>query len=132
MSDRRGAASLRGVKIALLAALAAALLVPAAQAKDRLIVGGCSESGDVCTSIEVKSGSLMFEITTAANYFLSYRLCVKGPKSKVCKTFPMREADRGSYSSKVRWRGNFPYQGAGLYKVTWQYSAKTLSFRLPL
>lgn len=120
------------MKALALAVLVAALAAPSALAKDRTIASYCSESGDVCTGISVTNGSLMLEISTFANYFLSYKLCVKGPASKTCKTFPMREADRGSYGSRVRWRGNFPNQGPGVYKVTWQYSAKTLSFRLPL
>jgi hypothetical protein len=119
--------------VALLAlVVVCAVVVPTASGKDRRIAGQCSESGDVCTEIFVGGGVLFLRINTVAKYFSTYQLCVKGPKSRVCKTFPMRAPDKvgDSYSSKVGWRKNFPYQGPGTYRVSW--SGSTLSFRLPL
>jgi hypothetical protein len=117
----------------ILLVVALAVAVPAASAKDRQIAGKCSESGDVCNQISVQGGVLFLSMNLAAKYFTSYRLCVKGPKSRVCKTFrmrpPVKEPDQ--WFSKVNWRANFPYQGAGRYTVTWDNGA-TLSFRLPL
>jgi hypothetical protein len=112
------------MRIVLLIVLAAVLVVPVAEAQDRPIATYCSPSGDVCTGVFKRAGAVILRISTAANYFARYRLCVRGPKSRVCRTFLMRKND-----SQVRWSANFPNQGRGLYRVTWQYSAKTLSFR---
>ena len=119
--------------LVLLLLVALAVAVPAASAKDRQLAGECSESGDVCNQISVEGGVVFLSMNLAAKYFTSYRLCVKGPKSRVCKTFRMRAPDKAGdqWASKVRWRGNFPYQGAGAYRVTWD-SGATLTFRLPL
>ena len=94
-----------------------------------VVASACSPSGDVCTGITVTKSNVDLEITTAAKYFSRYQLCVKGPRSKACKSFPIHEADAGSYASTVRWNTNFPDQGKGLYRVTWQYYGKTLTFR---
>jgi hypothetical protein len=112
---------------------AAVAVVPTASAKDRRIAGGCSASGDVCTEIGVSGGALVLGISTQAKYFPSYQLCVKGPKSKVCKSFAIRAPAKAgdTYFSKVAWRKNFPNQGPGVYRVTWG-AGKPLSFRLPL
>lgn len=121
------------MKALALAILVAALAAPSALAKDRTIASYCSESGDVCTGISVKSGTLVLQISTFAHYFDRYTLCVRGPKSKVCRTFAVKPTGEGDFqASSVKWRERFPYQGPGAYRVTWQYSAKTLSFRLPL
>ena len=113
--------------------LVAAALATGAQAKDRQLGGGCSESGDVCTQVFTEGGVLFLNMNLAAKYFSSYKLCVTGPKGKVCKTFQVRgPAKKGdTYHSKVAWRANFPYQGAGAYKVDWG-AGKTVTFRLPL
>src|SRR3954453_11615566 len=118
---------MRTLVILLLVPLAVA--GPAASAKDRQLAGKCSESGDVCNQISVEGGVLFLSMNLAAKYFSSYQLCVKGPKSRVCKTFRMRAPDKSQdqWSSKVRWRGNFPYQGAGVYRVTWA-GGDTLTF----
>jgi hypothetical protein len=118
----------RAVRIVLVLVLAAALVVPLAQAKDRPIASYCSPSGDVCTGVFNRGGAVVLRVSTAANYFMRYRLCVRGPASRVCKVFPMRKTARG-YDSQVRWAANFPNQGHGVYRVTWQYSAKALAFR---
>src|SRR4051794_41327642 len=112
------------------AALAAALAVPAANAKQqREIASHCSTSGDVCTAVTVESGVLFLRMSLAAKYFSKYGLCVKGPKSKVCKTFAVRAPSKAgdTYYSKVAWRTNFPYQGPGTYRVTWDNAAAALS-----
>ena len=81
------------------------------------------------TRAKHKRGEVLLQIGTAASYFNRYRLCVRGPKSKVCKFFPMRAAAAGGSGSTVNWRKNFPNRGrTGTYRVTWQYSAKTLTF----
>jgi hypothetical protein len=90
----------------------------------------CSPSGDVCVGvIEKPRGVVLLEISTAAQYFNRYRVCVRGPKSRVCRVFAVRKTAAGGTGSRISWRRNFPNQGRGLYRVTWQYSAKTLTFR---
>jgi hypothetical protein len=87
----------------------------------------CSPSGDVCIQVLSQKTDVLLEITTVAKYFASYRLCVQGPKSRVCKSFPIH-ASGSEFDSTVSWSKNFPNQGHGTYRVTWSYSAKTLSF----
>jgi hypothetical protein len=87
----------------------------------------CSPSGDVCIQVLEQPGDVLLEITTVAKYFSTYRLCVKGPKSTVCKSFLMH-ASGSEYDSTVSWSKSFPNQGHGTYRATWNYSAKTLSF----
>ena len=87
----------------------------------------CSASGDVCIQVLSQKADVLLEITTVAKYFSTYRLCVSGPKSRVCKSFPIRRSG-SEYDSTVSWKNNFPNQGRGTYRATWNYSAKTLSF----
>jgi hypothetical protein len=87
----------------------------------------CSASGDVCIQVLSQNTDVLLEITTVAKYFSTYRLCVSGPKSRMCKSFPIRRSG-SEYDSTVSWKNNFPNQGHGTYRVTWSYSAKTLSF----
>jgi hypothetical protein len=87
----------------------------------------CSPSGDVCIQVATQNGDVLLEITTVAKYFSSYKLCVRGPKSRVCKSFPIH-ASGSEFDSKVSWKKNFPNQGHGAYHATWSASAKTLDF----
>ena len=54
-----------------------------------VVATACSPSGDVCTSITVKQDDVDLQIRTAEKCFPRYRLCVTGPKGKVCKVFPI-------------------------------------------
>jgi hypothetical protein len=114
------------MKLLVVAIAAAALLVPAAQAKDPSY---CSKSGDVCVAIQHKAGDVYLRITTIAKYFATYKLCVTGPKSKVCKTFKIGPSGQ-VYGGTVRWSKSFPNQGKGLYTVKWDAAAKALTFRV--
>ncbi len=87
----------------------------------------CSPSGDVCIQVVSQKTDVLLEITTVAKYFTSYRLCVHGPKSRVCKSFGIH-ASGSEYGSTVSWTKSFPNQGHGVYRATWSASAKTLSF----
>jgi hypothetical protein len=89
--------------------------------------GYCSSSGDVCIQVVAQKTDVQLKISTVAKYFTSYRLCVRGPKSKVCKSFKVHSTGPG-YGSTVSWKTNFPNQGHGTYRATWSASAKTLSF----
>jgi hypothetical protein len=46
---------------------------------------------------------------------------------RVCKSFPIH-ASGSEYDSTVSWTRKFPNQGHGVYRVTWDVSAKTLKF----
>jgi hypothetical protein len=122
------------VRFGVLIVLAAALLVPVANARDAKVAARtpvasfCSASGDVCIGITKTGTTIFLEIATVEKFFASYRLCVKGPKTRVCKSFLIRKSGQG-YASNVRWNGTFPNQGHGVYRVTWSASAKTLIFR---
>ncbi len=107
--------------------VAAAVLAPAALGSGSN-PSYCSPSGDVCIGISHKSGDVWLEISTPNKYFSTYKLCVAGPKNKVCHTYAIKKSGAG-YDSKVSWSKSFPNQGHGTYKVTWSYSAKSLSFK---
>jgi hypothetical protein len=87
----------------------------------------CSPSGDVCVQVVTQKSDVLLEISTVAKYFNSYLVCVQGPKSRVCKSFPIHTSG-SEYGSTVSWKKSFPNQGHGTYRVTWNASAKTLSF----
>jgi hypothetical protein len=123
----------------LLVALAAAMVAPptsAAPAPRKVIASHCSPSGDVCYGVVSRSGAVYFELTTPARYFLRYRLCVRPPTGTArCRAYSMRPGPR-MWSSIVRFAGQFPHSGPGVYRVTWRLGSSplgpTLRFRLPL
>lgn len=96
----------------------------------------CSSTGDLCYGVVNRSGAVSLEISTFAQHFGRYSLCVKPPRgATTCRNFPIRKS--GSYYvSRVRWHLNFPARGSGSYLVTWRLKASPLGpplkFRLPL
>jgi hypothetical protein len=98
-----------------LAASAAALLLPsAASARSSY----CSISGDVC--YQAKGSPIKLRITTAANYFSRYRLCITNPHGvRECHRFSMRSAAGGTYASTVSWPKHYTYGGRGTYRARW-------------
>jgi hypothetical protein len=111
--------------LSIVAALAAATAVTSAGAAGPSY---CSPSGDVCVGINHRGKLVFLQITTVAKYFPSYKLCVTGPRSRVCHVFVIRKSG-SEYGSVVRWQGGFPNQGPGLYRVKWDAAAKVLTFR---
>jgi hypothetical protein len=119
----------------LLLVAAVSALAPAAPAP-RTIASHCSPSGDVCYAVIDRSGAVHLEISTFAQYFRRYRLCVKPPTgAETCRSFPMRLQEEHSIS-RVVWYRNFPRRGPGVYRVTWKLGSNPLGpalrFRLPL
>ncbi len=116
--------------------LAAALSLGPAAPAPRTIASHCSPSGDVCYAVVNRSGAVHLELTTFANYFVRYRLCVKPTTgAETCRSFPMRPQEEHSIS-RVVWYRNFPRRGPGVYRVTWKLGTSPLGpalrFRLPL
>lgn len=95
----------------------------------------CSE--DVCVSAVKTDGKRYFRISTAANYFDTYRVCVTAPDdTKVCRTGTMRDPDGdGIYFSQMSWARRFPHEGPGAYSVRWSsgdsYRSPLLGFHVP-
>ena len=89
-------------RLVALLAVVAAVAASAASADSSY----CSPSGAYGT--REQRSEVLLQIGTAASYFNRYRLCVRGPKSKVCKFFPMRATAAGGSGSTVNWRKNFP------------------------
>jgi len=88
----------------------------------------CSASGDVCASVTKVNGVRKLRITTAANYFDRYTLCVTAPDgSRECKRFRMRPSAGGTYSGSVEWRRQFPRKGPGPYTVRWRALGGTIT-----
>ena len=122
----------------LLAALAATVVAASASgapAPRQVITSHCSASGDVCYGVVSRSGAVYFELTTAARYFLRYRLCVRPPTGAArCRPYSMRPGRM--WASTVKFGGQFPHSGPGVYRVTWRLGSRplgpTLRFRLPL
>ncbi len=100
------------------------------------IASYCSSTGDLCYGVVNRSGAVSLEISTFAQYFGRYFLCVKPPRgASTCRSFPIRKSGP-YYVSRVRWHLNFPGRGSGSYEVTWRLKAHPLGprlkFRLPL
>lgn len=88
----------------------------------------CSGSGDVCASVGRVNGVRVLRISTAANYFDSYTLCVTAPDaSRVCKRFRMHQAAGGANNGSVAWRRQFPMMGPGPYTVRWKVGGTALT-----
>lgn len=116
------------------AAIAATSAVASTEPKS--IASYCSPTGDICYGVVNRSGAVSLEISTVAQYFSRYFLCVKPPRgTSTCRSFPIRRSGP-YYVSRVRWHLNFPGHGRGTYDVTWRLKTSPLGprlgFRLPL
>lgn len=123
-----------------LAATAALAAPTGAQRQPRKPVAAyCSPTGDICYGVINRGGAVYFELTTAARYFLRYRLCVRPPNGRVlCRAYPLRPTPPAgaTWSSIVKFAGRYPHRGPGVYRATWRLGTRalgpTLRFRLPL
>ena len=115
------------------AAVAFILLGGGADAASKPVASYCSSTGDLCFGIVRKNGALYLDITTVAQYFTRYKLCVKPPEgATTCRSFPIRSKGQ-FYKSSVLWHRNYPNRGPGRYRVTWKLQqplGPILSFRL--
>jgi hypothetical protein len=88
----------------------------------------CSQTGDLCYGIfklEARD-RIVFQITTQARYFASYRICVKAPTGSVkCRNFPLNRQTPLSYGNLVYWRRYFGDHGPGVYQVAWKNQSGT-------
>ena len=79
--------------------------------------GYCSSTGDYCTSTAREGGAVFLRLSTFSVTGRA-RICVTDPASRrVCKTFPILPARRGTFKTKVRWHRNYPSGGPGRYRV---------------
>ena len=129
---------LAAVVIASLASLLASASATAADPSKEYLARYCSQTGDVCYGIYRlgSSGRIVFQITTQARYFASYRICVKAPAGTVkCRNLPLNRLTPPRYGANVYWRRNFGDRGPGVYRVTWSQGGTrlgpTLRFRRP-
>ena len=91
----------------------------------------CSESGDVCASTKKVDGRRLLRLGLAADYFDTYRLCVRAPDgSRLCKSFAVEKYEGGVYGDSVRWRKHFPDKGPGAYSVRWRANGNSITPRL--
>lgn len=115
------------------AAVACLVLAGSAVATTKPVGSYCSPSGDLCFGVARKNGAVSLDLTTFAQYFTRYTLCVKPPdRASTCRSFPIRNKGR-FYKSSVLWHRNYPNRGPGRYRVTWKFQqplGPTLSFML--
>ena len=91
----------------------------------------CSESGDVCVSVNKKQEDFKFRLGMAAKYFDHYKLCVKAPEGeKECKTFKVKKMEGGVYGGIVSWVKNYTPGGNGAYTVIWKQGGNVLGKKL--
>ena len=110
------------VTVALLVAAVALVTPPAASAASTF----CSPTGDLCYGVVTKS-PVRLRITTIAEFFKRYQLCVTGPGgARDCRSFRMRAAPGGTRRSTVRWSQHFPNRGHGTYRVRYRQGGQPL------
>jgi hypothetical protein len=131
---RRAAVGLFVVALAAGVMSAASALPPPPRPK--AIASYCSRTGDICYGVLNRGGAVYFQLTTASLYFARYRLCVRPPgEARRCRLYAVRRTG-STWTSSVRFAGNFHYTGPGIYRATWLRSGvplgPTLRFRLPL
>jgi hypothetical protein len=109
----------------------------------KTIASYCSTSGDICYGIFNRSGKVYLEITTAAQYFKRYTLCVRRlpPRStpeyaQRCASFSVIRQSGSTWGSRVNYARQYPLHFAGTYRATWKLDGRSLGpplrFRLPL
>jgi hypothetical protein len=109
----------------------------------KTIASYCSPSGDVWYGILNRSGTVSLEITTAAQYFKRYTLCVRRLPPRTtpdyaqrCRSFPVVRQSGSTWGSRVNYVRQYPLTFAGTYRVTWKLTGRSLGpalqFRLPL
>jgi len=113
--------------------IAGTLVGGSADAATKPVASYCSSTGDLCFGVVRKNGALYLDLTTVAQYFTRYKLCVKPPEgATTCRSFPIRSKGQ-FYRSSVLWHRNYPNRGPGRYRVTWKLQqplGPTLSFPL--
>jgi hypothetical protein len=121
---------------ALIAAVVAAPSAAAGPMPTRL-ASYCSPTGDLCFGAVRSAGVVRLQITTAARYFMRYRLCLRPPGAggaglQRCGSFPLFRGAGGSGYGSVKL-SIFPKTGPGVYRATWRIGSgplgPTLRFR---
>jgi len=89
-----------------------------ASAAVRVLDAYCSPSGDYCTFVLRRDHTIIFKIRAFADYFGTADACVT-KETRVCHSRSPQEAADGIYQWSIRWQGNYPREGAGIYTVRW-------------
>jgi hypothetical protein len=111
--------------------------------KPKTIASYCSASGDVCYGVFNRTGKVYLELTTAAQYFKRYTLCVRrlpprgtSEYAQRCGSFPVMRQSGSTWGSRVNYARQYPLTFAGAYRVTWKLGGRSLGpalrFRLPV
>jgi hypothetical protein len=89
-----------------------------AGAATRVLDSYCSPSGDYCTLVVKKDGTIVLKIRAFADYFGTVKTCVT-KETRVCRNRSAREGAHGIHTWSIRWQGNYPREGSGRYTVRW-------------
>jgi hypothetical protein len=92
----------------------------------------CDPSGDSCVSVRKIKGVRMLRLVMLFRYVKKHQVCVKGPHGKrTCHTYRTRKFN-GWWGSSINWRKSFPFEGPGVYRVTWHAPSSwgSLKFRV--
>lgn len=112
------------MRACLAGALALSFLVSTApEAAAKRLDGYCGV--DSCAGIWRRpNGTIVFRASGYADYFGTITVCVRKDTEKCVRMYP-RE-DSGLWLWKLRWQGNFPDQGVGVYEVRMRASDGSL------
>lgn len=102
---------------ALALALSAVGVVPGSAAT-RVLDSYCSPTGDYCTLVVKKDGTIVFKVRAFGDYFGTVKTCVT-KETRTCRSRTAREGAHGIFVWSIRWQGNYPREGAGRYTVRW-------------
>jgi hypothetical protein len=118
---------LKRVVVVLGVVMTASLLPAGSASADHFRDTKCAASGDYCVSVKKVDGVRRLRLGTLFRYFPRHELCVKGPADdRTCTTYRTRRI-RGVWGSSIDWRDQFPFEGRGIYRVTWRTESGPLS-----
>ncbi|HWC71344.1 MAG TPA: hypothetical protein VG993_09310 [Actinomycetota bacterium] len=88
----------------------------------------CSPSGDYCVSVKKIDGVRRLRLAMLFKYFPKHEVCVrkKGADQRTCHTYRTRRIG-GLWGSSIDWRQQFPFEGRGVYRVSWRAQSRWLT-----
>jgi hypothetical protein len=87
----------------------------------------CDPSGDSCVSVKKIDGVRILRLGLLFRYFPRHDVCVKGPADeRTCHTYRTRRLHGGTWGSSIDWRANYPFEGDGIYKVSWRVDGSSI------
>lgn len=83
----------------------------------------CDPSGDSCISVKRINGVRRLRIGMLFRYVPRHDVCVRKVEprrgDRTCHTFRARRLPSGLFGSSVVWRDHYPFEGRGVYRVSW-------------